>query len=164
MDRIYLKGASQSDFEDYYLVRCTPSDILWNGYNDKPNKKKLREIFNTRLKDNPLKEIDSGRIYLIKLLEKDVTIGFIHMLRKCDGIEIGYTIIDKYQGFGYATEALLKMTSIARKISAIVYLKIREDNIASQKVAKKTGFMATDELSIRSAPAGNYVMRKYILQ
>ena len=164
MDRIYLKGVSKDDFEDYYTIRCTPSDILWNGYSDKPNFEKLRKVFNSRLHDNPLKKIDSGRIYLIKLKEDDLTVGFIHMLRKQDGIEIGYTILDKYQGFGYATEALLKLSDIAKKESSIVYLKIREDNIASQKVAKKCGFIATDELSIRSAPMGDFVMRKYILK
>ena len=163
MDRIYLKGSSKDDYEDYYNVRCTPSDILWNGYDSKPDKEKLRKVFNSRLNNNPLKEIDSGRIYLIKLKDSDLTVGFIHMLRKKDGIEIGYTILDKYQGFGYATEALLKMSTIAKEESSIVYLKIREDNIASQKVANKCGYIKTDELSIRSAPKGDFVMRKYIL-
>ena len=161
MDSIYLKGATPDDYEDYYLVRCTPTDLLWNGYKEKPNNEKLREVFLSRLETNPLSEIDSGRIYLIKK-DDDTSVGFIHVLNRDDGFEIGYTVLDDYQGHGYATKALIGMVDLVKEMCSCLYLKIREDNIASQKVAYKAGFVKTDELSIRKAPMGEYVMRKYV--
>ena len=66
-----------------------------------------------------------------------------------DGItEIGYGILDDYQGCGYATEAVSAIVDWALKQSGIKCIKAEteESNTASQKVLKKAGFVSTGEI------------------
>ena len=65
-----------------------------------------------------------------------------------DGVvEIGYGIIDKYQGNGYATDAVNAVVNWALNQPGISCVKAETDefNIASKKVLKKVGFKITDE-------------------
>lgn len=60
-----------------------------------------------------------------------------------DAIEVGYHIFkDNHRGKGFATEALLLLTSYlfqSRQVNRIE-LRISTDNVASERVAKKAGF------------------------
>ena len=62
--------------------------------------------------------------------------------------EIGYGILDEFQGQGYATEAVklaLKWALDHPEVAA-VEAESDPDNAASQRVLKKCGFMATGEI------------------
>ena len=165
---IILKPASESDFEDYYMIRSCPGDVYWNGYESKPNKEQFRDSFLKRLGNARFEENEDRRNYIIKLVEKStggVSIGFVQLIKREDGIDIGYTVIEKYQRCGYATEALKLGVELAKVLDNRIYVQIRDDNIASQGVAKKCGFIKTDEYVIREYPkAGRIVFRKYRLQ
>lgn len=56
-------------------------------------------------------------------------------------LEIGYSILPEYWGYGYATEAAIKCKEIAfeRSYSNTIISIIHVDNIASEQVALKNG-------------------------
>ena len=62
--------------------------------------------------------------------------------------EIGYGIAEKYQGSGYATEAVTALTDWALMQPCIkrIIAETDEYNIASQRVLIKAGFMPTGEM------------------
>ena len=62
-----------------------------------------------------------------------------------EGVDIGFAFLPEYEGQGYATEAALKVKSLAltewgiTKISGIT----SQDNIASQRLLSKLGLEST---------------------
>lgn len=62
-------------------------------------------------------------------------------------VEIGYGILEEFQGQGYATEAVKEVTSWAFQSSNVVAIEAETDvqNIASQRVLEKCGFIANGE-------------------
>lgn len=57
--------------------------------------------------------------------------------------EVSYGVIDDYQGNGYATAAVKALTEfgLEQRDLNVVYAKIREGNVGSQRVIKKAGFV-----------------------
>ena len=165
--KVILKPAAENDFEDYYMIRSCPGDIYWNGYEKKPDKEKFRIGFLKRLGNSRLEAAEDRRNYLIQLKNGEneaISIGFIQLIKREDGIDIGYTVIEDYQGHGYATKALKLGIELAKLNDQRVFVQIRDDNIASQSVARKCGFIRTDEYSIHEYPkAGIIKLRKYRL-
>lgn len=73
-------------------------------------------------------------------------------------------MIEEYQGHGYATKALKLGVEIAKEIDQSIYVQIRDDNVASQSVARKCGFVRTDEYLEHEYPkTGSVPLRKYRL-
>lgn len=166
MKDLTLKPAVSDDFEDYYKIRCSPGDIYWNGYTAKPDRESFQNLFLNRLGNAPFEKPEDRRIYLIQLVDEDDadSIGFVQLINRSDGIDIGYTVTEEYQGKGYATQALRLGTEIAKKMDHRIYVQIRDDNIASQCVAKKCGFVETDEYEKNDYPgAGVVKLRKHRL-
>ena len=74
------------------------------------------------------------------------------------------TVIEKYQGHGYATDALQLGINIAMEFDKRIYVQIRDDNIASQGVAKKCGFVRTEEYTMHEyLQVRKIALRKYRL-
>ena len=59
-------------------------------------------------------------------------------------VEIGYGILEEYQGQGYATEAVKVVTAWAFQNSKVVAIEAETDakNTVSQRVLEKCGFIA----------------------
>ena len=164
---IVLKPATEDDYEDYYMVRSCPGDIYWNGHETKPNKEQFRIGYLKRLGDARLEEPEDRRNYLIQLKNSEnraITVGFVQLIKREDGIDIGYTVIEKYQGNGYATKALELGIELAKKEDQRIYVQIRDDNVVSQRLAEKCGFVRTEEYTLHDYPkAGQIPLRKYRL-
>lgn len=159
---IYLKATNESDFEEYYRVRSDPTDIYWNGYTTAPEKDCFRELFKERTAFSRFEKPEDRRNYLIKKCITEDTIGFVQLIRRKDAIEIGYSVLKDYQGMGYATEALYQGVKYARQYKLPIIVMIRDDNFASQCVAKKNGFIGTDSFVEKEYPEiGVIKLRKY---
>lgn len=167
MINIILKPTTVNDYEDYYMVRSCPGDIYWNGYETQPDKEQFRIGYLKRLGNARFEEPEDRRNYLIQLKNSDngsITVGFVQLIKREDGIDIGYTVIEKYQGNGYAIKALQLGIELAKLNDQRIYVQIRDDNIASQGVAKKCGFVRTEECTVHDYPkVGQIPLRKYIL-
>lgn len=166
MQEIRLKGTAADDYDDYYKIRCSPGDIYWNGYTGAPQKEGFRELFLNRLSTARFEQPEDRRLYLIELADAtgERPVGFVQLIRREDGVDIGYTVVEEYQGRGYATKALALGVELARAFGERIYVQIRDDNRASQAVARKCGFRATDEYTVHDYPGcGEVKLRKHVL-
>lgn len=150
------------DYDEYYRIRSSPADIYWNGYLSKPDYDNFRELFLKRIHSAPFDSPGDRKIYLVQI-ENHTNIGFTQLIRHADCVEIGYSIIEDYQKKGYATIALQQTIPLARRFFKNVIVRIRDDNIASQKVALKNHFIRTETFVEKDYPvAGAIKLRTYI--
>jgi RimJ/RimL family protein N-acetyltransferase len=152
--KVIIMPAKADEFEMYYRVRCERTDYTWGGFAGKPDRENLKNVFMQRVETVDLSIVDAKKIFLAYVCNSDVeekseTVGFIQISHNCDGMEIGYSIMEKYQGLGMGTEMVKCALEIAEKYSDIVYAQIRDDNIASQRVVLKNAFVRTDEYVAR---------------
>lgn len=164
MAEISLAPATAEDYDAYYAIRCSPADIYWNGHTGKPDKNAFYKAYVNRINTAPFNSPDDSRIFLVALNNRpDLFIGFVLFTIRQDGIELGYTIVEDYQRLGYGTKALRKGVEIAAGYKNTIYVRVRDDNIASIKTAERSGFRATNEYELRDYPgAGEIKFRKYV--
>lgn len=161
---VSLKPTTSDDYDEYYRIRSSPGDIYWNGYNSKPDKESFYDLFLCRLGAAVFEKNEDRRNYLIQINE-DVNVGFVQLIKREDGIDIGYTVVEQYQRHGYASKALAQGIELAKEFDNRIYVQIRDDNIASQKVALKCGMVKTDEYIVKEYPqVGKMKLRKYRLK
>ena len=163
MSRIKIVGASIDDFEDYYQIRCEPSDIYWMGHTSPPDYQMIRGVFSERLAPKTLTEEGDKVIFMAKDANDD-SVGFAMLSLTNDGIEIGISLLQKFQGLGYGTEIISEIVSLTTgKYEHALYARIRDDNTASQRIFMKNGFIRTEQFEIKKYPkAGCVPFRKYI--
>ena len=149
------------DYDEYYRIRCSPADIFWNGHPSKPVYENFKKVFLARIQAAPFDKPGDGKIFLIQN-EEMINVGFTQLIRKEDCIEIGYSIVEDYQKRGYATDALNLAIPLAQQFFKKVIICIRDDNIASQKVALKNQFIRTNSFIIKDYPmTGKVKLRTY---
>lgn len=167
MAELFLCETHADDFEEYYTIRCSPADIYWNGYTCKPNKEEFKKLYLNRITSVPFEKPEDRHLYLMRLKhpnEDDVNIGFVQLIKRDDGVEIGYSVTEDFQGKGYATAAVKQAIMLAQKYSDSISIRIRDDNIASQRVGEKNGFIPTEEYELNEYPKCGFVkLRKYHL-
>ena len=164
--KLYLKPTTAEDYDDYYIIRCSQGDVYWNGYLSAPDKESFRKLFLERLGDAKFELPEDRRLYLIcvRMENNDNSVGFLQLIKRKDGIDISYTVTEAYQKHGYATEALRLGIRLAKQFGDCIYVQIRDDNIASQHVARKCNFVRTEEYTEHEYPmAGRVKLRKYRL-
>ena len=96
---------------------------------------------------------ESFLAFAIERNEDNVCIGFIGIGPKAElnnEIEIVFLIADEYQNKGYASEAGNAIISWAFENCSLDYLVaiVKTDNIASQRVIEKLGYVKIDEREI----------------
>lgn len=160
---IKLKPTILDDYDEYYRIRCSPADIFWNGYESEPDKESFKVLFLQRLGNAPLEKPEDRRLFLIQI-EDCTNVGFVQLIKREDGIDISYTVVEQFQGNGYATEALKRGIELAKEFDNRLYVQIRDDNLASQEVALKCGFERTEEFDQHEYPkVGKVNLRKFRL-
>lgn len=154
MEKLQLIGCREEDFETYYNIRSSKGDVYWNGYKERPEKESFRKIYYTRLSTSPFEKAEDRRNYFIRVYSELslCDVGFVQLIKHEDNVEIGYTVLEEYQGHGYATKALYEGILLAKKFSNNIIVRIRDDNVASQKVALKNGFSSTSETQVMQYP------------
>lgn len=163
-EKIVLAETKEDNYGDYYQVRCSPADIYWNGYTGPPDFVKFRSLYLERLSSAAFQNPEDRRLYLIQRIEEGEhrTVGFIQLIRRIDCVEIGYSVLEQYQKRGYAFMALKQAIELAKKHNEHICVRIRDDNLPSQKVALKAGFVRTETYELQEYPqAGEVKLRKY---
>ena len=161
---LYLKPTTAEDYDIYYAIRCSPGDVYWNGYLSAPDKEDFRKIFLRRLGDARFEQPEDRRLFLIQVRTEndDNSVGFLQLIKREDGIDIGYTVTEANQKRGYATTALKLGIQLAKQFDDNIYVQIRDDNIPSQHVALKCKFIRTEEYTEHEYPkVGKVKLRKY---
>ena len=72
-------------------------------------------------------------------------IGFKGAPNERGEVEIGYGIADSYKNRGVASEALAALCDFARRGARFVLAETDRDNVASQRVLEKCGFLCAEE-------------------
>lgn len=161
MSNIAIIETSDEDYDEYFRIRCSPADIFWNGYTGKPDYNEFRKLFQNRTQMSRFEKPEDRKVFLVQNNDHE-NIGFTQLIWRDSCIEIGYSIVEKYQRRGYATEALKLTIPIAQKYQKDIIVRIRDDNIASQKVAAKAGFERTDLWVEKDYPfCGTVKLRTY---
>ena len=165
MGQLQLTETTPADYEAYYKIRCSPSDIYCNGYAGPPDKERFKSIYLSRLSSARFSQPEDRNLYLITLNEPVISIGFVQLIHRGDAVEIGYSVSEAFQRQGYATEALRQAVNLAEGYRLPIILQIRDDNVASQKVAIHNGFSPSDRFCEKSYPkAGLIRLRTYFLR
>ena len=133
------------------------------GHTSPPDYQMIRGVFSERLAPKTLIEVGDKVIYMAKDANGD-TVGFAMLSLTEDGIEIGISLLQRYQGLGYGTEIISEITSLAiGEYEQTLFARIRDDNTASQRIFLKNGFKRTEQFEMREYPEVGYVpFRKYI--
>ena len=134
-NRLIIYPASKEQMEAFIAVQSV--DVLKAAY--------------TEMLDGSLVHPDQWVWYAIWMIEKKDGdhIGELCFkgIDESGSTEIGYGIVEEYQGNGYATEAISALTGWALEQTGVTCItaETEESNIASQRVLKKSGFIPTGE-------------------
>ena len=100
--------------------------------------------------------------WAVHLLENDAFIGWCGLKYRPEKneVDLGYRLKKKYWGYGYATEAgrqCLDYGFNTLKLTSIVAAALKQ-NLASQQVLIKLGFLYMGEEDIDGEPAFTYII------
>ena len=160
-----LIPATPEKYNTYYGFRSDKGDIYWTGYLTAPDYDKMKKLYLSRCSDINIGVIGSEKLYFLHVhadgLDEDV--GYVLLYNKNDGFEFAYSVSGKYRGKGFGTKACELGTKVALKYTSEVYALVRDDNIASQRVFEKNGYVRTDIIETRPGPAfGMLKLRRWV--
>lgn len=136
MSRLYLREANKDDIGILYQW-ANEKAVRKNSFHSEPI------TFQNHVKWFDHMMSDSSILQYI-MMEDEVPVGQIRLSINGDEAEIGYSIAPEYRGKGYGKILLDLLKEEVKKnrtdIKTFV-AKVKPDNIASQKVFEKEGFI-----------------------
>ena len=145
-ERLLLRQLSESDKEQLFLLR---SDDVINRYLDRPPCKSLDDAisFVKTINEN-IKKKDSF-YWAIALTKSNKLIGTIGLFNFSDDLkrcEIGYELLNEYQGKGYMSETIKKIIDFAMKTLGVKTIEAftHKDNQSSTKLLERFNFVKTE--------------------
>lgn len=161
--RVKLLPASEGDFEAYFAIKSSDSDIFWMGYDGPPDKENLRTCFMGRLGSCPFEKPGNKRIYMIDAEGQKA--GYIQFTFGENDVESGISVLDSFRGQGIGTKAMGQAAILLKAMDRPVLVHIRDDNFASQRIHIKAGFVPTEDVVPRFYPQTGWVpYRRYDLK
>jgi len=157
-----LLKAQTDHYDDYFRIRSEEKNMHWTGYEKPPDYHAFRNWFTDRLK-NPDRDI-----YL--MYSEGHCVGSLHIDFYETYIDIGYSVMEAYEGKGFATSIVSEAVAIAksektrRKKITTVKAWINAHNIGSIKVAEKNGFQLSENSEIRKRFGKEELYYEYTLQ
>jgi ribosomal-protein-alanine N-acetyltransferase len=140
-ERLYARYLETDDLESYYQLNGDEEIMRYirPAKNREETELFLKEVMESYKKEN----ID----WRLALLEKDTDIFVgsfaIIPLDNTNDLQLGYSLLKEYWGRGYATEITKAGMQYAFNVLGVsfIYGVTEEDNIASQHVLLKCGFV-----------------------
>lgn len=140
------KLATESNFDEYYFLKCDEENILWSGHKSAPDKNNIYEWYLKNIARN------DRHFFLFWDSENfDHIIGYLYMDvvgDKNDTIDTGHGVHSNCGGQGYGTQIIRFALDYATdNMPDIQYFQgwIANDNIGSIKNVLKNGYYKTDE-------------------
>ena len=133
-----LRKARMDDFIYFYEIKSEEDNLFWCGYINKPIVGNLLSFWNKYIQDN-----NERTIFMIIVNNKPC--GYVYVDYKSQNkVELSIGVSIKCSGKGIATKAIKEIVLKMQKhrISEI-FAYIREDNIKSERVFAKSGFVKT---------------------
>jgi RimJ/RimL family protein N-acetyltransferase len=147
-ERTFLREMNQNDFDELCKI-LQDADVMYAYEHVFSNE----EVLNW-LNKNIIESYDKNSFGLWAVIHKETNVFLgqcgltIQKVNEKEYLEIGYLFKKEYWHKGYATEAAIKCKEYAfNKLNAkSVYSIIRDNNTASQNVAKRVGMKKVDTI------------------
>lgn len=142
-ERLIIRPMSLEDKELIFRLYNSPKFIQYIGDRNIKSVEDAENYIKNRFLPQ-FEKLGFGN-YLVMTKEGNEKIGGVGIFERegLDIVDIGYSLLEEFEGKGYAYEAAQKVKSIGMeefglaKISAI----ISKDNLSSQKLIEKLGFV-----------------------
>jgi RimJ/RimL family protein N-acetyltransferase len=146
-NRLFLRELSENDYKDLCEI-LQDRDVMY-AYEHSFSKEEVENLYNKQIES--YNENSFGLWAVIHKETRDFLgqCGLtIQKINEKEYLEIGYLLKKKHWHKGYATEAALGCANYAFETlkAEKVYSIIRDNNIASQNVAKRIGMEKTEEI------------------
>jgi len=162
--RLNLRYFNKSDLEKVFLMSQEEGIKKWLPDQYYQDRSEAAEVIDFLI--NCYKEINIQEkpfVLGIELKEIKELIGHIGLSPLDDFVEVGYAVEEKYQGTGYATEAVKEFSAWVQKeldLKAIWGI-VEKDNLASAKVLEKAGYSIVESKSNMDKDYYRSVSRKH---
>lgn len=146
-------------FDDFYRLRCDENNIKWTGHISPPEKEKLHRFVEECI-------YDEKRFVFLVYNEYNECVGFVY----CDiddekkVIESSYGVYFPFTRKGYGSQII----EFSSRYGLLLGMKehiawVSEQNIPSNRVFQKNGFIRTEDHEQRNLPllGGNHVFYKF---
>jgi RimJ/RimL family protein N-acetyltransferase len=161
--RLYFRKVVHGDFNDWLPFFEDPrSTQYWEGAPQDPVTACLEQFQRTFERYDE----GSGGLHALVCTKDEKLIGLGGLLvQVVDGLkalEVGYSILPKYWGLGYATEAAkhcMKVAFANNWCNSLIAI-IHRDNLPSQKVALNNGMQKEKEINYKNNPVFIYGINK----
>jgi RimJ/RimL family protein N-acetyltransferase len=90
---------------------------------------------------------DGSEEWLNWIVVDDEPAGWVQATIRPDAALVAYAVLPARRGEGVATEAVVAVTTWLHERHPVVEVHIADDNLASQAVARRAGFVRTDRTS-----------------
>jgi RimJ/RimL family protein N-acetyltransferase len=106
------------------------------------------EALRARLRDwESRRSPDGSEQWLNWIVLDDEPAAWVQATIRRDAALVAYAVLPARRGEGVATEAVVAVTSWLHEQHPVVEAHIADDNLASQAVARRAGFVRTDRTS-----------------
>ncbi|HKL12539.1 MAG TPA: GNAT family N-acetyltransferase [Halanaerobiales bacterium] len=143
-NNLYLREFTIDDTDQIYELSLEEGMKKWLPDQVYDSKEEASQILNFLISqyDSIIEPNKSPYVLGLELKENNELIGHIGLSPYQDVIEIGYAVGEKYQGFGYATEAVNTFSNWALKNIDIdnIWGIVAQNNKGSIKVLNKAGY------------------------
>jgi len=158
---ITLRLAEPLDFEFFFALKSEPSNIFWTGHSSPPDRVGLKAFF-----DDILAKHYNDTTRKCYIIENDgVSVGCVYLDPSQDHLrefDFAVAISEKYQGRGYAKEAIALGLDFCKKMGMTKLVgKIREDNTASLRAYTACGIIVKDEYELVFVPGLNREVKMF---
>lgn len=143
-ERLILRNYHENDLENLHRLKSDPLVWKYSSNNSTNDVDDTRIILANLIKKYSEGINDFQALFLKSTDEYIGEAGILSMNKKNQRVVIGYNLIPKYWGKGYATEIILALVKYlfdqenTERIEALVL----EENMASRRVLEKSGFLA----------------------
>lgn len=159
-DRLVYRKFTKDDYEDLYEILSNPKVCTYLPGDDNKSKEEI-EKWHTMFQ-NSFMDDRQNRIFAIleKGSKKVIGYGGLGYVKEFDKIEIMYGFNEFVWGKGYATETSLRMKELAIELGIKDLIALADiNNIASQKILRKTGFEEVEQIHIWGIDCFYYEMK-----
>ncbi|HEY9760072.1 MAG TPA: GNAT family N-acetyltransferase [Oculatellaceae cyanobacterium] len=145
--KISLRRLTMDDTEKIFqmsqeesLARFLPDQVY-------QNQKEASKVLEYLIGSYEEIDIEKAPYVLGVILNDNELIGHVGASKIREGVEIGYAIEKRHQGFGYAQQAVSQMLQMleTNTIASEIYGIVDLENEASKKVLEKCGFVKVDQ-------------------
>jgi len=141
-ERLLIRRLVEADFPGFHELQGDPEVMEYVA--NRANSKEEDEKDLTALIKGYSKKENEFWVWAIEKISSKVFLGTIALVKdKEDNWEVGYRLLRRMWGQGYATEALAGLISLCESIPSLNNLVAYADlrNLASQRVLAKAGFV-----------------------